>query len=122
MASWQYLQKYNLSKVIDKFPRKTEIEEKYMNDMTKQQKLNYIKQKLKTDDYYLIPNDYPYDLSEDIKHYVFWCKETYSLEDVLKIALLYFKKTSNEIIVFVNDITNKSVLDINHYHIFVKNI
>ena len=122
MASWQYLQKYNLSKVIDKFPRKTEIEEKYMNDMTKQQKLNYIKQKLKTDDYYLIPNDYPYDLSEDINHYVFWCKETYSLEDVLKIALLYFKKTSNEIIVFVNDITNKSVLDINHYHIFVKNI
>ena len=122
MASWQYLQKYNLSKVIDKFPRKTEIEEKYMNDMTKQQKLNYIKQKLKTDDYYLIPNDYPYDLSEDINHYVFWCKETYSLEDVLKIALLYFKKTSNEIIVLVNDITNKSVLDINHYHIFVKNI
>jgi hypothetical protein len=121
MANWQYLQKYNLSKVIDKFPRKTEIEEKYKKDETIQVKLNYIKEMLKMNDYYLIPNDYPYDVSEDINHYVFWYKNIYSLEDALKIALSYFKKTHNEIIVFVNDITNKSVLDINHYHIFVKN-
>jgi len=121
MADWQYLQKYNLSKVIDKFPRKIEIEEKYMNDMTKEQKINYIKEILKINDYYLAPNDYPYDVSDNIKHYVFWYKNTYSLEDALNIALSYFKKPHNDIIVFVNDINNRSILDINHYHIFVKN-
>jgi hypothetical protein len=121
MADWQYLQKYNLSIVVDKFPRKKEIEEKYMNDITKEQKLNYIKQLLKTNDYHLVPNDYPYDISSNIQHYVFWYKNTYSLEDALTISLSHFHKTSNEIIIFVNDITNKSVLDINHYHIFVKN-
>jgi len=121
MADWQHLLKYNLSIVVDKLPRKKEIAEKYMNDLTKEQKLNHIKQILTTNDYYLIPNDYPYDTSSDITHYVFWYKNAYSLEDALMISLSYFNKTSNDIIIFVNDITNKSVLDINHYHIFVKN-
>jgi hypothetical protein len=120
MIDWNDLITYHLSVVNDKIQRKKEVQENYINNNTKYQKIDFIKQMLLMNDYYISLNDYPYNLCDNIEHYLFWYKNVFSFEDALQISFDYFKKSDNEIIIFVNSEKNKSVPEINHYHLFIK--
>ena len=61
---------------------------------------------------YITPNNYPYDVVH--KHYVFWVFEP--MENIVEHVLGYFPET---VLIFKNNMNNKSVKDLEHYHVFL---
>ena len=83
---------------------------------------NYIKEKLFSDnsEYALVKNDFPYMLDKNVLHYVFWINPKFNekyndntVEKILKNSIDF------EFIYFKNIIANKSVLDVEHYQVFI---
>jgi len=66
----------------------------------------------------LLINDFPYWLEASIKHYVFWFVGDYSLQEALEV--LSPSLGSQEVIIFCNTPNNRTIPDINHYHVLVR--
>jgi hypothetical protein len=123
MAQWSELLKYDNTIVSVVIPRNESIKQTYaqITQVDKEQFIEHVKQYLKTNDYYITCNNFPYDLELGISHWIFWFSETtYTLERAKLLCVELFETVDSKIIVFVNDINNKSIHEINHYHVLVK--
>lgn len=90
--------KYNLDKMTNKF---SDFEEK-------------IKNKITDKGYIITENDYPYNVSSDVLHYIIWCNKNPS--EIKKILDTKYRKY----VFFRNLYKYKSIKRIEHYHIFIK--
>lgn len=117
MITWNELQKYNMTVVSIRMPRAPEIEAKYDQCVTKKKNLQDIKQIVATNGYLLTENNFPYKTESSVAHLVFWFSGNYTLKQAQELCQSILKR---DIVIFVNDMTVKSVLDIDHYHVFVQ--
>lgn len=74
------------------------------------------------------PNTFPYDIDHNCNHYIIWFDTIYFEELLKKNAqdeiINYIVRTkfiNNNYIYFENLNHNKSVLNVKHFHIFIKN-
>ena len=106
----KYIIKYDLI-------RKDNIQKSYelykSNNSLKNFKMN-IKKNIKKNGYIITENDFPYNLNNNVKHYIIWTNN-----DIFKIKKILNKRFNNYIF-FRNLIENKSIKDIEHYHIFIE--
>ena len=95
--------------------RKEEIQKKYdIYNSNIQNRLNFlekIKNEIQKNNYYFHLNDFPYDVEDDIKHYLFWYNdEKYLNEFISKNKILTY---------WVNNKNNLSIKEIKHSHVFI---
>ena len=106
----KYIIKYDLI-------RKENIQKSYelykSNNLLKNFKMN-IKKNITKNGYIITENDFPYNLNNNVKHYIIWTNY-----DIFKIKKILNKRFNNYIF-FRNLIENKSIKDIEHYHIFIE--
>lgn len=70
--------------------------------------------------YVLAPNEYPYDVAKDIKHYVLWSITSLTREFIDDILLKTFPYCK-DMFWFEQTKEQKSIKEIWHVHVFVKN-
>ena len=99
-------------------PRKKEVQRSYDRDVgTIKQKefINSVRSKIEKKGITFEPNTYPYDVLSPIKHSCLWYKGTLHPKDVI----LYLNLNDIDYITFFeNDVDNRSIKSISHYHIF----
>ena len=66
-----------------------------------------------------IENTFPYNTEPNIKHMLVWINPTYS-ENAKEVNSFIKENTSNPFIYFKNNKQNKTILEIEHYHVFIK--
>tara|TARA_B100001250_G_C19063024_1_gene470953 strand:- start:46 stop:429 length:384 start_codon:yes stop_codon:yes gene_type:complete len=112
----------------NKIDRKNSVQQAYNNE--KQKIKNYSKFILNTylDNklYNLQPNKFPYNLNNNIKHYVLWLHPMLDLKYITNKKLInsILKKyiPNNEYIFYMNSYNNRSIKQIPHYQVFIKTI
>ena len=112
----------------NKIDRKNSVQQAYNNE--KQKIKNYSKFILNTylDNklYNLQPNKFPYNLNNNIKHYVIWLHPMLDLKYITNKKLInsILKKyiPNNEYIFYMNSYNNRSIKQIPHYQVFIKTI
>lgn len=112
----------------NKIDRKNSVQQAYNNE--KQKIKNYSKFILNTylDNklYNLQPNKFPYNLNNNIKHYVLWLHPMLDLKYITNKKLInsIIKKyiPNNEYIFYMNSYNNRSIKQIPHYQVFIKTI
>ena len=70
-------------------------------------------------------NDYPYKFPKNIKHYLIWIhpNKNYSRKEVEEFLLNSISENNlqiNDYILFKNNLVNKSIEQIEHYHVLLK--
>lgn len=109
--------------------RKPEILDKYLlfmkhNSLTYNIMTNIIKDKTK--DLHLTPNDYPYDVEDDVTHYIIWDLNSEpldmqsQLDKYRKYAENNFNPDIYDIIVKINKVKYQSIPEIKHCHLFTR--
>jgi hypothetical protein len=70
--------------------------------------------------YKILENDYPYNVEDSIKHYVFWINPQHNIkiQEAKQICLDKWKE--KDIIIFENPTHMKTVKNIKHYQVFLK--
>lgn len=112
----------------NKIDRKNNVQQAYNNEKKKIKNypkfiLNtYLDNKL----YNLQPNKFPYNLNNNIKHYVLWLHPMLDLKYITNKKLInsILKKyiPNNEYIFYMNSYNNRSIKQIPHYQVFIKTI
>ena len=121
--SWNELKKFHCKYLEIVIPRKTEVLCQYENDKQNgicQLQLDKIKDFLKINNFLINENSYPYNIDKNVQHCLFWFSKGYTMNDTLQIAYKYFN--THNIIIMCNIQSLKSVIDIEHYHLFILNI
>ena len=95
------------------------VQEKYDNTIKLNQnnKIDFISKiniELLNKDYYLMKNDFPYELDEGICHMLCWYNNENSFKFIDEISKRY-----NIITWWKNHLNNRSIKEISHIHIFV---
>ena len=130
MISWQELSKYNNDNPpTSNLGRTNDVENQYTIFKT-----SFVKKKISISDYIytkyfsgtnkryiIVPNHFPYKLEQNITHNLLWInpKITFNKSEIIGIINRNFD--TNNIIYFENITEYKSVKEIRHIHIFVKN-
>ncbi len=77
-------------------------------------------------EFVLMENDFPYDLHEDIGHWIIWYlgKDNYEKEEVcisryMEFAYEKFDPLVFEVKLWINPKEGRSILDLQHCHVFV---
>ena len=121
--SWEKYKSVHLSYPTIRFPRSEIMAKYYLETVTSPEsinKINTIKERLATDEKWLIlPNDYPYDTPMGVDHFLFWFtnRVMYTMEEALEIVKTHNNVGDRDVVIFCNTPENKSILDINHYHL-----
>lgn len=75
-----------------------------------------------------IENTFPYDVEDNCKHFVIWFDTKYYAnlklkedEEIIIDKIVRNKFKDNQYVYFENISNNKSVPDIKHFHVFIKN-
>ena len=75
-----------------------------------------------------IENTFPYDVEDNCKHFVIWFDTKYYAnlklkedEEIIIDKIVRNKFKDNQYVYFENVSNNKSVPDIKHFHVFIKN-
>ena len=96
--------------------RDMNIQKKYNMDKSKNN-FSFFKKKIEysinTNGYLLNKNNYPYNITNNIKHFIIWTNFT-----PLKIKNILDNKFNNYIF-FKNIEKNKTIKDLEHYHLFI---
>tara|TARA_Y100000389_G_scaffold89377_1_gene85856 strand:- start:212 stop:604 length:393 start_codon:yes stop_codon:yes gene_type:complete len=71
--------------------------------------------------YIIKPNNFPYKFSENISHLLLWINPKATLTNNEVIAIIKNNFQNKNIVYFENIAKNKSVKEIRHIHILVKN-
>lgn len=98
--------------------RKKEVQKNYDNTIGTQKHYDFvekIKQKLEQEHIVFEPNEYPYDVRPMIKHSCLWYNGDLTPDDVINYLI---SKNIYYITFFENDMKNRSIKTIRHYHIF----
>lgn len=109
--------------------RKPEVMNKYQlfmknNSLTDNIMTNVIKDKTK--DLHLTFNDYPYDIENDVSHYIIWdlkkeqLERKEQLDRYREFAESNFNSDIYDIIVKINKIQYQSIPEIKHCHLFTR--
>lgn len=109
--------------------RKPEVMDRYQlfmknNSLADNIMTNVIKDKTK--DLHLTPNDYPYDVENDVTHYIIWDLNSEPLDmqsqlDKYRIfAEANFNPDIYDIIVKINKLKYQSIPEIKHCHLFIR--
>jgi hypothetical protein len=119
---WDELKKYDMTTVSKNLGRKTSVEHEYISlpKEIKSQCISNIKKQLEKCLILLRENEYPYDVDDNVKHYVLWMLENKDLESSKNYVSELLNKVKSDIVMFTNDTSAKSVLEINHHHVFVR--
>ena len=119
MLSIQDLQLYSKENPpIKTLGRKKEVLDSYLKfNSTPENKNNFISnvnKNLLQNKYYLHLNDFPYNVEENIEHWLLWWNNNLDIDEII------IKKFGNKVITYwVNFPENNSISDIKHAHIFV---
>ena len=119
MLSIEDLQLYSKENPpIKTLGRKKEILDSYLKfNSTPENKNNFISnvhQNLLQNKYYLHLNDFPYNVEDNIEHWLLWWNNNLDIDEII------IKKFDNKVITYwVNFPENNSISDIKHAHIFV---
>jgi len=129
--NWYNLKKYNKSLMVDNiFKRKVEMQELYDNSKKLTNQYEYIcKNIIKDNLYVIVKNIFPYDIEDDIEHYLIWFNPKYYKN--WRRTIIYDNKYIEKIInnnkllnksyiYFINGSNIQSIKDIQHIHIFMK--
>ena len=103
--------------------RKPEVMDKYLlfmknNSLADNIITNVIKDKTK--DLHLTLNDYPYDVEDDVTHYIIWDLKDGNLERYRTFAETNFNPDIYDIIVKINKLKYQSIPEIKHCHLFIR--
>ena len=66
-----------------------------------------------------IDNTFPYNTDSNIKHMLVWINPKYS-ENIKEVYSFINENTSNPFIYFKNQTQFKTILEVEHYHVFIK--
>lgn len=112
----------------NKIDRKNNVQQAYNNEKKKIKNYSkfilntYLDNKL----YNLQPNKFPYNLNNNIKHYVLWLHPMLDSKYITNKKLInsILKKyiPNNEYIFYMNSYNNRSIKQIPHYQVFIKTI
>lgn len=70
-------------------------------------------ERLDLDKKYTYPNDFPYNFSSKIKHYVLWKLSTMTIEEVNEKAIMLMKElNADDYVTYINPVALKSIEDI----------
>ncbi len=109
---------YRSEKVQKKYDQHTKKLKKF--GLTNEDYIFYLYPELLKDEFVLVENKYPYNLSKNIKHLLLWIPPTYtdsSFSSILSLIQKLFRNRNTEIIVFENSLERKSIPGIRHFHI-----
>ena len=131
MNNWNHLKKsINPDNNLYKFQRKDEIEQNYKRFRMKITNIfEYLNNELFQDGKKLVfkKNDFPYDFDDNIIHYLVWINPSIKhLPNKTQLKTFIEKEFQNldrnicDYICFKNNIINKSVETIEHYHVLIK--
>jgi len=109
--------------------RKPEILDKYLlfmkhNSLNDNIMTNVIKDKTK--DLHLTPNDYPYDVEDDVTQYIIWelSSEPLDMQSQLDKYRKYAENNFNpdiyDMIVKINKVKYQSIPELKHCHLFTR--
>lgn len=104
--------------------RQPDIENKYKlfmknNSLTDNIMTNVIKDKTK--ELHLSLNDFPYDVEDDVTHYIIWDLKEGRLDRYRQFAENNFDPAIYDMIVRINKVQYQSIPEINHCHLFIRN-
>lgn len=104
--------------------RKSEVMDKYLlfmknNSLADNIMTNVIKDKTK--DLHLTLNDYPYDVEDDVTHYIIWDLNEGRLDRYKQFAETIFNPDIYDMIIRINKVQYQSIHEINHCHLFIRN-
>jgi hypothetical protein len=112
-----------LTNVVTRFPEKNQEYWDYIDQYSKEDRIQYILDMMGNDNQKITPNRFPYSrLYQNIpgvKHYVLWSK-TDTLSDALIEEIVKKEFQNLEYFWFINPLNNKSLPEIWHCHIFVR--
>jgi hypothetical protein len=121
MLSAKQLRSYSMSyPPMEMLGRTPTIQKKYECHMSDEKKKNCfiesIKSILACNKYHFVPNDFPYNTSPGIEHWVCW----YSNSTEPDKFIHEIKEKNNIISYWKNNSNNMSIQEINHIHIFIQ--
>ena len=116
---WNYIKQFHKNPPTYSLIRHPDIQAKYELDKSEVGFIDKLFNSLfkYNQDYVIVPNDYPYYFIDDTKHYVYWSKKPINYSKLEE----NIEKLFNDYIYFENSQGNRSIRDIHHVHIFVKN-
>jgi len=123
---WNNLKKFHLYNSSYAFERTDEVNKNYSEYKSRLSKegvsvADDIKSRFIKERIVVRKNDFPYNLSFEITHLVAWTFEDVLLEEVIEELKKLGMIEIEDFIAFQNSPDLRTVQDIKHYHIFVKN-
>lgn len=122
MISWEQLKPFHRKLVSIKLGRKAEVESNYnaFKGLIKDIRTFLFAKLLKYECPVILPNNFPYDLDDNIEHYCLWWisdpPQTFYCPEIEKFISEYFH--GQEVIYFENNPEARSIQEIKHLHIF----
>lgn len=122
VVTWEELQGYDMSTVDVKLGRSASVENEYskLSKAERERKIASIKKKVNENQILLTKNDFPYNVEEDIQHYVMWTSGNQSLTQTKQYVSSLPGMKGFDIVVFSNSTSARSILDIDHHHVFIR--
>lgn len=135
--NWEYLKQFNYNPPTINLLRQKTVQDNYNNH-----KININVKNINIEDYiinkyfkdpnskyYFTLNTFPYNLEDNIKHYIIWLNPIYYNDKQINFNNIkhidFIKSIINvpydDFIFFENNIQHRSVLGIRHIHVFIKN-
>ena len=128
---WDYVQRFHMNpppSAAD-LPRNKNVDIKYQEHKKQVKSIKehiistYFDSESVERGWVIVNNEFPYDLNPNIQHLLIWIYpgKDFSDESIIGIIEDYMKNNGHsEYIYFRNILAIRSVLEIDHYHIFVK--
>jgi hypothetical protein len=113
---WDMISK--IEGVCPKMGRK-EIYQNYYDMIPREVKTQKVLEMLNKEPYILIENSFPYHVAGDVKHLVLFINPSY-LNNEVKIGEILRNHISVPFVYCYNEVDNRSIPDIPHYHVFVR--
>ena len=117
--SWDYLKNVAACKAfIPKIPRYEHNQIVYERYMKENNVLYDVESYFKDGNYVLMKNNFPYELDNNIEHYIIWLKND---ADILNINIERLLNAKDYLVV-KNPTNRMSIPVINHFHVFKRKI
>ena len=128
--NWETVKRFHLNPPLIQLPREDTVVKRYKENMSVIKMTHTIpeylmKKYFSTDNKIILTaNDYPYFTTSNILHYLLWIHPSLHIENSIIRELIKERIPTSlnceEFIYFENIGNNKSVLDIRHFHVFIK--